>query len=317
MYKGKTVGVVVPAYNEEKLIGRVIETMPDFVDKIVVVDDCSQDSTSAVVQGYKEQLNGRLELICLTENQGVGGAIGAGYRWCREHELDATAVMAGDAQMDPADLPALLDPVVSGEVDYTKGNRLITGEAWENIPHVRYLGNAGMSLLTKIASGYWHIADSQTGYTVASLRVLRAIHPEGIYKRYGMPNDLLVKLNIHGFRVRDVKIRPIYGIGEASGIKPLRMMPKLAWLLFRLFAKRVVRKYIILDFHPLVFFYALSGFLLASSVPLAGRLFYKWLIVGTRIPHINTLALMFCMIVGLQSLFFAMLFDMEYNKHLR
>jgi glycosyltransferase involved in cell wall biosynthesis len=317
MYKDRSVGVVVPAYNEEKLIGRVIETMPEFVDKIVVVDDCSSDGTVAVVERYKESLDGRLELIRLEENQGVGGAIGAGYRWCRDHELDATAVMAGDAQMDPADLTALLDPVVSDQVDYAKGNRLITGEAWEHIPHVRYLGNAAMSLLTKIASGYWHVADSQTGYTVANLRVLQALDPDGIYKRYGMPNDVLVKLNIHGFRVRDVRIRPIYGIGEASGIKPLRMMPKLAWLLFRLFGKRLVRKYIILDFHPLVFFYGLASFLLMASIPLAGRMFYKWLIIGTDIPRMNALALFFCLIAGLQSLFFAMLFDMEYNKHLR
>jgi len=316
MYKGKTIAVVVPAYNEEKLIGRVLETMPDFVDKIVVVDDCSQDHTSAIVERYAENMNGRVELIRLRENLGVGGAIAEGYKWCRDHEIDVTAVMAGDAQMDPADLPALLDPVVAGEVDYAKGNRLISGEAWKKIPRVRYLGNAGLSLLTKIASGYWHIADSQSGYTAASLRVLQTINPDNIYRRYGMPNDMLVRLNIYNFRVRDVEIRPVYGIGEKSGIRPLRSIPRLAWFMFRLFIWRMVQKYVIRDFHPLIFFY-MAGFSLAVlCIPLSVRLLWYWATYG-HIPPINALTLMFCAITGLQLLLFAMWFDMDYNKNLK
>ena len=316
MYKEKSVAVVVPVYNEETLISQVIETMPAFVDKIVVVDDCSADNTRTTIERYLEPENGRLVLISLNENQGVGGAIAAGYKWCRDHKIDATAVMAGDAQMDPDDLPALLDPVVSGEVDYAKGNRLITGEAWSKIPRSRYLGNAALSLLTKIASGYWHVADSQTGYTVANLKVLNTINLDNIYKRYGMPNDMLVKLNIYNFRVRDIEIKPIYGIGEKSGIKPIRMIPKLSIFMFKLFIYRMVQKYIIRDFHPLIFFY-LSGFSLALlSIPLSVRLIYLWSLNG-RIPPINALALMFCLIASLQLLLFAMWFDMETNKHLR
>ena len=197
MYKDKTVCVVVPAHNEEHLIGRVIETMPDYVDKIVVIDDKSDDKTADVVKGYVEKQPQRVVLIEHTENQGVGGAIASGYKWALENKMDATAVMAGDAQMDPDDLPNLLDPVVSGEIDYSKGNRLFTGNAWNLIPKVRYLGNSFLSLLTKIASGYWHVADSQTGYTVINLKALELIDIDGIYKRYGMPNDLLVKLNIY------------------------------------------------------------------------------------------------------------------------
>ncbi|MCX7681063.1 MAG: glycosyltransferase family 2 protein [Anaerolineae bacterium] len=261
-------------------------------------------------------MNGRVELIRLTQNQGVGGAIAEGYKWCRDHQIDVTAVMAGDAQMDPADLPALLDPVVAGEVDYAKGNRLISGEAWKKIPRVRYLGNAALSLLTKIASGYWHIADSQSGYTAASLKVLQTINPDSIYKRYGMPNDMLVRLNIYNFRVRDVEIRPIYGIGEKSGIKPLRMIPGLAWFMFRLFIRRMVQKYVIRDFHPLIFFYITGFVLMFFCIPLLIRLSYYWAING-RIPPINALALIFCAIAGLQLLLFAMWFDMDYNKTLR
>jgi glycosyltransferase involved in cell wall biosynthesis len=259
----------------------------------------------------------RLHLIRHETNRGVGGAIATGYKWCRDRGIDAVVVMAGDAQMDPADLPALLDPVVNGEVDYTKGNRLFTGDAWNQIPKVRYLGNSAMSLLTKMASGYWHVADSQCGYTAISLKALQTIDWDKMYKQYGQPNDLLVRLNVHSFRVRDVPVKPVYDIGEDSGVRPLRMIPKLSWLLFKLFLHRMWQKYVIRDFHPLLFFYALAHFLLVASVPLGLRVFYKWLVLGESIPSINALAWMSSVIAGLQSLFFAMWFDMEYNKELR
>jgi glycosyltransferase involved in cell wall biosynthesis len=316
MYKGKTIGVVVPAYNEELLIGQVIETMPGFVDSIVVVNDCSQDKTAEIAQKYADASNGRVVLINMENNQGVGGSIAEGYKWCRNQEIEAVAVMAGDAQMDPCDLPALLDPVVSGEVDYTKGNRLITGEAWNKIPRVRYLGNAGMSLLTKIASGYWHVADSQTGYTVANLKVLKTLDLGNIYKSYGMPNDVLVKLNIYNFKVRDVEIHPVYGNGEKSGIRPVRMIPKLSLLLLRFYVYRMVQKYIIRDFHPLIFFYLVGFSLNFVGILLSARMIYFWITVG-RIPPINALAVMFFLIMGFQMLMFGMWFDMDYNKQLR
>lgn len=313
MYNEKTIGVVVPAYNEEYLIPRVIETMPEYVDKIVVVDDCSRDNTSLVVQQYVEKQPGRIVLIRHETNQGVGGAIATGYKWCRDERIDATVVMAGDAQMDPDDLPSLLDPVINGEVDYSKGNRLISGEAWRKIPRIRYLGNAMLSLLTKIASGYWHIADSQTGYTVANLKVLKTLDLDKIYKRYGMPNDMLVKLNIFSFRVCDVEIKPVYGIGEKSGIRPLRMIPKLAWQMGRFFLYRMVQKYIIRDFHPLIFFY-LTGFIMFLGGLIFGLyLFYYRVFVGT-VAATSTIMAVFLFITGMQSLFFAMWFDMDYNK---
>jgi hypothetical protein len=138
-----------------------------------------------------------------------------------------------------------------------------------------------------------------------------------MYKRYGQPNDLLVRLNIHNFRVRDVPVTPVYDIGEDSGVRPIRMIPRLSWLLFKLFVYRMWQKYVIRDFHPLLFFYGMAFFLLAVSVPLGLRVFYKWLIMGGNIPPINALAWMSGTIAGLQSLFFAMWFDMEYNRELR
>ncbi|MGC9384770.1 MAG: glycosyltransferase family 2 protein, partial [Kosmotogaceae bacterium] len=138
----------------------------------------------------------------------------------------------------------------------------------------------------------------------------------GIYKRYGMPNDMLVKLNIYNFRVRDVEIQPIYGIGEKSGIKPLLVIPRFSWLLTRLFFHRMFQKYIIRDFHPLVFFYLLSFILITLGSFLSVRMFVILLETGI-VPPINALAVFFSFIVGVQMLLFAMWFDMDSNKHLR
>lgn len=315
MYQEATIAVVVPAYNEELLIAPTITGLPDFVDHIVVVDDASKDRTVEIVEGLAQD-DPRITLLRLPQNLGVGGAIRTGYAWCRDHKVEVTVVMAGDGQMDPADLPALLDPVVSGRTDYAKGNRLFTGEAWEKIPKIRYLGNAALSFLTKIASGYWHIADSQTGYTAINLRALQLIPVESIYPRYGMPNDLLVTLNIYNMRVVDVPVKPVYGQGEKSGIRIPLAIFTIGWLIVRLFLRRMLAKYVIRDFHPLVLFYAMGFAMLMLDIPLGARLAIRWHELGS-VPPITALSISFFTIAGLQSLFFAMLFDMEANRPLR
>jgi hypothetical protein len=224
--------------------------------------------------------------------------------------------MAGDAQMDPKDLPKLLDPVVGGEVDYSKGNRLFTGKAWRVIPKTRYLGNAVLSFLTKIASGYWHVADSQSGYGAVNLEVLKTIDLDSVYKRYGMPNDFLVRLNVYHFRVRDVPVNPIYGIGERSGIKISKVIFTLSLLLLKLFLWRLKEKYIIRDFHPLVLFYLLGFVLTPIGFVFGCYLLIYRLCIGP-VAATSALFAAFFAISGLQSLFFAMWFDMEYNKELK
>ena len=310
------ISVIVPAYNEEKLIGQTLTSMPDFVDKIIVVDDKSTDNTAKIVVETAENDQKKIHLLQHEANQGVGGAIVTGYKMARDLDMDVTVVMAGDAQMDPDDLIRIIEPVADGSADYTKGNRLFYGDAWNMIPHYRYLGNSFLSLMTKISSGYWHIADSQSGYTAISLIALQRINLDRIYKRYGMPNDLLIKLNQHDFKVRDVHVRPVYNVGEKSGIKLIHVIPKISWILFKGFWQRLVFKYVIKDFHPLIFFFLLSFILLGASVPLTIRLFYVWAVTG-NIPDINAMALVFTVISGLQTLFFGMWFDMEYNKNLK
>lgn len=314
MYKNKKIGVVVPAYNEEKLIKRVIDTMPEFVDMIIVVDDVSKDRTSEIVENCIKQMDRKIILVRHDENQGVGAAIVSGYKKAIEMELDAVGVMAGDAQMNPDELVFLVDPIVEDKADYVKGNRFAYGEAWKRIPKVRYLGNALLSLMTKIASGYWHIADSQTGYTVISLNMLKSLDLDAIYKRYGYPNDILVRLNIENARVMDIPIKPIYNIGEKSGIKIWKIIPLLSFLLTKLFFIRLFQKYVIRDFHPLVFFY-LSGFLMFPAGLVLGSLFvYKF--IGGYISIASIVISVFMLILSLQFVLFAMWFDMDYNRDL-
>ena len=315
MYRNKRIGIVVPAYNEETQIEQTISTMPDYVDRIIVVDDRSEDRTVEIVE-HLAKTDNRILLIRHEKNGGVGKAIGTGYIWCRESDIDIAVVMAGDGQMDPDDMPALLDPVVENRADYTKGNRLITGEAWKKIPRVRYLGNSALTFLTKIASGYWHVTDSQTGYTALNHNALHLLPLEDIYPRYGMPNDFLVTCNIYNMRVMDVPINPIYDIGEKSGIKISKVLFSLPLLLLRLFCRRMVQKYIIRDFHPLVLFYTFGFFLFLLDIPLIIRLLYFWA-TTSYIPKINALAILFCTFIGMQSILFAMLFDMEANRELK
>ncbi len=315
MYRNQKISVVVPAHNEETQIARVIETMPDFVDMIVIVNDCSSDRTSEVIKDHPGYHTGKVTLIEHVVNQGVGGAIATGYKWSRDNLYDIAVVMAGDGQMDPADLPAILDPVVDNEADYTKGNRLVTGEAFKKIPKIRFFGNAALSLLTKIASGYWHVADSQTGYTAINQLALQAIDWDRMYKRYGQPNDLLVKLNVANMRVVDVPIEPVYNVGEKSGIKIRKVVFSIGSLIVRLFFWRLKEKYIIRNFHPLVFFYAFGFFGVALSVLLFVRLIWLWISQGA-VPEITFLSWLFSFSLGFNSLFFAMWFDYDENKHL-
>jgi len=315
MYLEKSIAVVVPAYNEEKLIGQTLSSMPGLVDSIIVVNDASTDNTAGIVRDMAVN-DSRIYLIEHQDNRGVGAAIVTGYKKALELKMDVIAVMAGDAQMDPDDLIPIIEPVVKGEADYVKGNRLVTGEAWKMIPRYRYLGNAFLSLLTKIASGYWGVADSQTGYTAISAEAIRLLPLQELYPRYGYPNHLLVMLNIFSLRVRDVPVKPVYGIGERSDIRLWKVVPRLSWMLTKCFFWRLKEKYVIRDFHPLVFFYLLGLTLFPAGFVFGLYLFFYRIISGP-VAATSVLFSVFLFVSGLQSLFFAMWFDMEYNKDLK
>lgn len=363
MLKNKTIAIVVPSYNEEKQIGMVIESMPDFVDRIVIVNDKSTDDTVKVVEKYIEKDNkevrvlnhrnkvipnrynhaevvaekmqeeelrlftpsevqnknpkkSRIILINHLKNGSVGAAIATGYKWCLDNNIDCTAVMGGDGQMDPSELESICMPIVEGEVDYVKGNRLKHRSASFVIPKIRFFGNSVLSLLTKIASGYWQISDTQTGYTAISLEALKGIKLYDIYKSYGCPNDILVKLNIANFTIKEVPIKPIYHVGEESKMKILKVIPRISWLLLKLFWKRLYKKYLIRDFHPLFLLYHLAIILLLVNLPYMLAVLND-VFLGEKVSTNSLIAFIFLGITGFQSLFFAMWMDMMDNQRLQ
>jgi glycosyltransferase involved in cell wall biosynthesis len=313
--EGKTVGVVVPAYQEEELLQSTLGGIPEFVDRIYVVDDGSPDGT---VERAHAAANGdpRISVLTRERNGGVGAAIVTGYKRALEDGVDIAVVMNADNQMDPEDLEHLVTPVARGEVDYAKANRLFTGQAWQLIPHSRYLGNAVLSLWTKIASGYWHIADAQSGYTAIGRRMLGLLDLDHLYPRYGFPNDMLVHLNVWNAKVRDVPSRPIYGVGERSGIRLWKVIPTIWWLLIRRFWWRLGQKYVIRDFHPLVFFYVFGLLSLLFGLGLG---IYQIVIKAEGYAATAGVVVLIALLLlfGLLFTLFAMWFDMESNKELR
>lgn len=257
MYREHTIGVAVPAYNEEKLIGETLKGIPSFVDRIYVVDDASTDSTPKIVEEFTKK-DRRIVLIRHSENKGVGGAIVSAWKRGID-EVDILAVMAGDNQMDPEDLPALLDPIVEGEVDFTKGNRFQKNYDLR-MSYWRRFGTFLLTILTKIASGYWHIGDPQNGYVAIATNALKRIDLDKLYRGYAFENDLLIKASVAGLRVVNVPVRIRYKIGEKSKIKYSKFIISTSWFLLKSFLWRIWVEYI-KKVNPIGFLY-LIGFIL-------------------------------------------------------
>jgi glycosyltransferase involved in cell wall biosynthesis len=248
MLRGRVIAVVVPAHNEADKIAATIRSIPGFVDHVIVVDDGSADATAANARRAARRASGRgagrtggrrLEVLVHAQNRGVGAAIATGYARALALGAEVAVVMAGDGQMDPADLPRLLAPVLAGTADYAKGNRLAWPGGWRRIPPVRLCGNLVLSFLTRLATGYGSLLDSQSGYTVASRRALGLLTAEPFFPRYGYPNDVLIRLARAGARVVDVPVRPVYGPAWRSGLRPLRVALPLARLLLGAAARRL------------------------------------------------------------------------------
>ena len=310
-YRGKRIAVVVPAYNEEALIGEVLDGIPEYVAKVYAVNDGSADMTGAIIEDYARR-DPRIVPIHHNPNRGVGAAITTGYLQAVEDGMDIAAVMAGDNQMDATYLPDLLDPIVDGRADYTKGDRLINQAYRKGMPPLRSFGNSLLTFLTKVASGYWQMMDPQNGYTAISAKTLKVLPLEDVYQGYGYCNNLLVWLNICGMRVQDVAIPARYG-RERSGIRYSTYIPRVSKLLLNNFLFRLKTKYVLMGFHPLAFFY-LAG---AVLVPLGllGGIIALWekFVMGVPVLFMHGGISFLMFVFGMQFLFFAMLFDMQAN----
>ncbi|WP_284011212.1 glycosyltransferase family 2 protein [Haloarcula pelagica] len=267
MYDDSSVGVVVPAYNEEPFIEAVLTTIPEFVDRTFVVDDCSTDGTWEIVSSLADRTaaqrvtdGGTVEPdqaattlasaipdqdivpVRHESNGGRGAAVKTGYELALVDGHDIVAVMDGDGQMDPTQLERIVEPVAAGRVEYAKGNRLASPDHWAGMSRWRLFGNTVLTALTKVASGYWGMRDPQNGYTAISADALRQLDLDSIYDDYGFLNDLLIRLDARGMRLADVPITAVYG-DESSGIEYSTFVPRLSWLLLTGFLWRLWTKY--------------------------------------------------------------------------
>ena len=313
MFEDKTLAIVIPCFNEQELIGKVFDTMPTFVDRMFVINDSSTDKTGEIIKAYAEK-DPRIFLIEHRVNLGLGQSLIDGYKKAIEENIDVIAVMAGDAQMSPDDLPAIVGPVARGEVDYTKGNRLLRKDVVGRMPRYRYYGNAVLTMLSKFATGYWKLIDPQSGYTAISLRALKEIPIGSMVKGYGYNAHLLHMLNLANYKVKDVEIEPVYG-REVSSIKLASYIRSVSWLLVKLFTRRLVHKYLIREFHPLVFFYAFGTLNGIFSVLLSLRFLFLYFALGEA-PHTTLILLSLTANMASLNIFFGIWMDMEDNRSL-
>jgi glycosyltransferase involved in cell wall biosynthesis len=236
VFRQLRVAVVVPAFNEADCIVATLAAMPPWLDDLIVVDDASRDATADLAR----TASSRAAVISHADNRGVGAAIATGYRRALALGADVAVVMAGDGQMDPHDLPALLAPIADDRADYVKGNRFLVPEVWREMPPSRIVGNLVLSAATRVTSGYRHVFDSQCGYTAIHRHTLAAIDLDALWARYGYPNDLLSRLHVVGARVVDVPVRPVYGAGWHSGIDLRTALHPIPYVLLRSWRTRVL-----------------------------------------------------------------------------
>ncbi|MEO8801408.1 MAG: glycosyltransferase family 2 protein [Polyangiaceae bacterium] len=239
MLEGARIVVVVPAFEEAPRLRRMLVGIPSYVDDVVVVDDASQDGTRAVAEACANE-DARITVISHATNSGVGAAIVTGYRHALDRPggaNDAFIVMAGDGQMDQADLPAVAGPVVCGQAAYVKGNRYRSAHR-RSIPLSRRAGGEVLSVMTSIAIGQ-HITDSQCGYTAISRAACSALDWSAIFPRFGYPNDVLGELAARKLAIVEVEVKPIYA-DEVSKLRAWHV-PMIAGLIARAGIRRARR----------------------------------------------------------------------------
>lgn len=309
MYKNKKIAVIVPAYNEELLIRKTIESVPFFVDTIVAVNDVSTDNTLSILNELKKK-NKKLTVITNPKNGGVGSSIKAGLKCKAAKDNDYFVVMAGDAQMDPAYLPDLLDTIIDKNYDFVKANRFKHADALKKMPKYRKLGNIIVTVMTKFATGYYSIFDTQNGYVVYSKYVVENLPYDILSDRYDYENTVLIGLSIIGARVGDVAVPAVYG-DEKSTINLLPTVMKTMHSLFTGFWRRVYYKYVLYNFHPiaLLLFGGLLMFILSLAFTifiLVERIFYY------TSPTSGTVMLaVLPILIGFQMLMSALIMDVN------
>ena len=249
--------VVIPCYKVEEKILSVIHNIPDCVDFIIAVDDCSPDSTYAILQTEAET-NPRLTIVHHSKNQGVGGSMVSGFKKALELKADIIVKLDGDGQMNSDYIPKMLQILSNESYDYVKGNRFFNRPNINKMPVIRRIGNMGMGFFIKMASGYWHISDPANGYFAVRRETLQRINLRNLAKRFFFESSLLIELYYTGARIRDISMPAIYG-SEKSNLSIVKTLLTFPPKLMKAHIKRILLRYFIYDFN-INSLYILTGF---------------------------------------------------------
>lgn len=308
MIDNKRIAVVVPSYRVVAHIESVISKMPDYIDKIYVVDDkCDQNSGSYVQEKVSDP---RVQVLFHSENQGVGSAVITGYRQAIEDNMDVVVKIDGDDQMDPKLAKKFILPIINGDADYTKGNRFFNFSDASDMPKVRLFGNIALSFLTKLSSGYWKNFDPTNGYTAISTTVLKRLSLDKIQKRYFFESDILFRLNLVQAKVVDVPMVAVYG-DEVSNLKISKIFFPFLKGNLKNFSKRIFYKYFLQDFNV-----ASLELIFGILLTLFGAIFglYHWCInatLGIQTPTGTIVVALLPILVGIYLLLLFLSYDVN------
>ena len=251
---------IVPAYKVTRHIEGVVRALFDQVEHVFVIDDACPDNSGKVLLDALGGHHPQLTVIRLEENQGVGGAVMAGYIAAAAQKFDILVKVDGDGQMDPSLIPALVNPILCGDADYTKGNRFFDPESLHGMPGMRVFGNAGLSFLTKLSTGYWQVMDPTNGFTALHSQILPWVHLEKIEKRFFFETDMLFRLGLIGAVVQDVPMTSKYD-DEESNLSVVASVFEFAYKHMVRLTKRIVYNYFLRNF-------SLGSMMLVASLPL-------------------------------------------------
>jgi hypothetical protein len=306
------VAVVVPCYRVARQIVRVLRGIPPWVRTVVCVDDCSPDDSGERVRRFNDP---RVVLIRHERNQGVGGAMVTGYRECLRRGADVVVKMDGDDQMDPRHLRPLLEPLLGGRADYTKGNRWADLEQLRAMPAVRRIGNLLLSFAVKLCSGHWQVFDPCNGYTAARATVLRQLPLDRLARDYYFEASMLVQLDVAGAVVRDVPMPARYA-DETSSLRIGRVLRRFPPALLRSLLQRTWQRHFVREFGPCAAFLA-SGLLLAGwGLGFGGWHWLRSLWTGTPATAGTVMLAALPLLMGFQLLLQALVHEMNQRDRL-
>jgi glycosyltransferase involved in cell wall biosynthesis len=316
LYASHRIAVIVPCYRVAAFVERVVAGLPPFVDDVVIVDDGSPDALTDVVRPLIERTETpACHLVTHEINQGLAGAMRSGFEKALALGADIIVKMDGDGQMDPHQLSRLLDPVVSGEADYAKGNRFHHRRYLQGMPLARKLGNLALSFLSKAASGYWHVFDPTNGYLALRREVVEAIELDRLGPRYFFETSLLVEGYLAGAKIVDVPMPAVYR-DEPSSLSLRRTLLEFPRHLVRAAVRRVLVRYFLRDFTAVSVFLVLGVPLVVFGLGFGLLHWYRNYGSGIPTPTGTIVVALLPLLVGFQLLLQALVMDVA-NAPLR